>query len=112
MKKRFLSWLILLLFPFISITAQEEQPDHPLTAIDTLSTDFGLFTKDDILNITLRFDITTYRRKKPKEEYMDALLTYHLNDRDSINKKIKLKSRGEMRNGYCDFPPIRLNFTN
>jgi hypothetical protein len=41
---------------------------------------------------------------------MDALLTYHINDKDSINKEIRLKSRGEMRNGYCDFPPIRLNF--
>jgi hypothetical protein len=54
--------------------------------------------------------MTHYLRKKPKEEYMDAVLTYHISKTDSINKNVRLKSRGEMRNGYCDFPPIRLNF--
>jgi hypothetical protein len=83
---------------------------NPLEVADTLQQDFGLFTNDEILNLTLRFDITSYKRKKPKEEYMKALLTYHINDKDSINKEIKLKSRGEMRNGYCQFPPLRLNF--
>jgi hypothetical protein len=38
-------------------------------------------------------------------------LTYHINETDSINKEIRLKSRGEFRNGYCDLPPIRLNFS-
>lgn len=40
---------------------------------------------------------------------MDALLTYHINDKDSINKKIKLKSRGEFRHGYCAFPPLSIS---
>jgi len=83
---------------------------NPLDVVDTLSQDFGLFTKDDILNLSLRFDMTQYTRKKPKDEYMDAILTYHINETDSINKEIRLKSRGEMRNGYCSLPPIRLNF--
>lgn len=82
----------------------------PLDAVDTLSQNFGLFTKDDVLNLSLRFDMTQYTRKKPKDEYMDAILTYHISKTDSINKEIRLKSRGEMRNGYCSLPPIRLNF--
>jgi hypothetical protein len=99
--------LIALAFPAF---CQQDPADNPLTASDTLKTDFGLFTHNEILNLSLRFDIVEYTRSKPKEEYMKALLTYHLNEKDSINKEIKLKSRGEMRNGYCDFPPIRLNF--
>lgn len=83
---------------------------NQLDAVDTLQQDFGLFTNDEILNLSLRFDMTNYKRKKPKDEYMKAILTYHLNDKDSINKEIRLKSRGEMRNGYCDFPPVRMNF--
>jgi hypothetical protein len=49
-------------------------------------------------------------RNKPKEEYLPATLTYHINDRDSINKEIKLRSRGISRHNICNFPPISLNF--
>ena len=95
---------------FLNAYSQNDTIDSPLTVSDTLQMDFGLFTNDEILNISLRFDITQYQRKKPKEEYLDAILTYHINDHDSVNKTIRLKTRGEMRNGYCNFPPIRLNF--
>jgi hypothetical protein len=91
--------------------SQNDTIVNPLDVVDTLNNDFGLFTSDEILNLSLRFDLTNYKRKKPKEEYMNALLTYHLNEKDSINKEIRLKSRGEFRNGYCDLPPIRLNFS-
>lgn len=111
MKKTIIAHFCLAFFLVLSASAQMDSLNHPLEAVDTLHQDFGLFTNDEILNLSLRFDITSYKRKKPKEEYMDAILTYHLNDKDSINKKIRLKSRGEMRNGYCDFPPIRLNFS-
>ena len=104
--------MVLLIVVTIPAFSQQDPIDHPLTASDTLKTDFGLFTHNEILNLSLRFDLVEYTRTKPKEEYMKATLTYHLNDKDSINKEIKLKSRGEMRNGYCDFPPIRLNFKN
>jgi hypothetical protein len=100
---------ILMVLPGYS---QKDTTDSPLAASDTLLTDFGLFTNDEVLNLSLRFDIVQYTRKKPKEEYMNATLTYHLNSKDSINKEIRIKSRGEMRNGYCDFPPVRLNFKN
>lgn len=92
--------------------SQNDTIDSPFISVDTLKKDFGLFTSDEILNLSFRFDITQYRRKKPKEEYMSAVLTYHINEKDSVNKEIKLKSRGIMRNEYCDFPPIRLNFGN
>jgi len=111
MKKTVIANFCLAFFLVLSASAQTDSLNHPLEAVDTLHQDFGLFTNDEILKLSLRFDITNYKRKKPKEEYMDAILTYHLNDKDSINKKIRLKSRGEMRNGYCDFPPIRLNFS-
>jgi hypothetical protein len=111
MKKKIFSHICLTFFFVLSASAQIDTVYHPLEVVDTLQQDFGLFTNNEVLNISLRFDVTNYRRKKPKEEYMDGLLTYHISEKDSINKNIKLKSRGEMRNGYCDFPPIRLNFS-
>jgi hypothetical protein len=110
MKKFILILTVLAIFIMLPAFSQNDTIDSPLTAVDTLQQDFGLFTNNDILNLSLRFDITHYTRKKPKDEYLKAILTYHINEKDSINKEIRLKSRGEMRNGYCNFPPIRLNF--
>jgi hypothetical protein len=110
MKKTIVFQICLLCIFVLSAYSQTDTLNSPLEVVDTLSQDFGLFKNDDILNLSLRFDITNYQRRKPKEEYINAVLTYHISDKDSVNKEVKLKSRGEMRNGYCDFPPIRLNF--
>jgi hypothetical protein len=110
MKKLIFIQLILTGFLIVPVSGQNDTIVNQLDVVDTLNQDFGLFTKDDVLNLSLRFDITTYRKEKPKDEYLDAILTYHISDKDSVNKNIRLKSRGEFRNGYCDFPPIRLNF--
>jgi hypothetical protein len=112
MKKMIFISIMLSFLTVLPAYCQRDTIDSPLTAADTLKTDFGLFTRDDVLNLSLRFDVVQYTRKKPKEEYLNATLTYHINEKDSINKEIRLKSRGEMRNGYCDFPPIRMNFKN
>jgi hypothetical protein len=111
MKKFILIQSVFAILTALPAFSQNDTIVNPLDVVDTLSQDFGLFTNDEILNISLRFDLTHYKRKKPKEEYMKALLTYHINEKDSINKEIRLKSRGEFRNGYCDLPPIRLNFS-
>ena len=50
------------------------------------------------------------KRKRSDTTELDALLTYHISETDSINKNIKLRARGNMRRTYCDMPPIRLNF--
>ncbi len=111
--KREIYTLIILIISFTSpVFSQSDSIDNPNEAIDTLQQDFGLFKNDEILNITLRFDITEYQRKKSKENYLPAILTYHLSKKDSINKEIRIKSGGNMRNEYCSFPPIRLNFKN
>jgi len=110
MRKLLLIPTVIALFLALPAFSQSDTIISPLEVVDTLNQDFGLFTNDDILHLSLRFDMTQYTRKKPKDEYMDAILTYHINKTDSVNKQIRLKSRGEMRNGYCSFPPIRLNF--
>ena len=108
MKKTVYLQVLLALIIVLPAKSQNDSIDS-YSVNDTLA-DFGLFTRDDILELSLRFDITQYKRKKPKDEYLDAVLTYHISKTDSINKNIRLKSRGQFRNGYCDFPPIALNF--
>ena len=109
MRKWILIQIVIVLFRVIPASCQDDTIDSTLTATDTLFKDFGLFSNEDILKVTMRFNITTYMRKKPKDEYLPAVLTYHMSENDSINKDILLKTRGNMRYGYCDFPPIQLN---
>jgi hypothetical protein len=72
--------------------------------------EFHLFGSDEVLEVSLKFDITTLKRKKPVEEYMDAELVFHLNSRDSLVNNIRLRGRGHSRRDICILPPIRLNF--
>ena len=109
MRKSIYFQIALIAFSFLPAFSQNDSVNTDYAVVDTLS-DFGLFTNEELLELDLRFDITHYTRKKPKEEYLKAILTYHINDKDSVNREIKLKSRGEFRNGYCSFPPVVVNF--
>lgn len=70
----------------------------------------SIFENEEPLDLTLKYDITSFIRKKAKGEYLDAELYVHINDTDSISKNIRLKARGNFRRGHCFFPPIYLNF--
>ncbi|MFH0842416.1 MAG: hypothetical protein V1903_07325 [Bacteroidota bacterium] len=71
---------------------------------------FRLFEDQDMLKITLRFDLSTYTRTKPKKEYLPAIFTIHLSEIDSISRDIRMKTRGIFRNSWCIYAPIELNF--
>jgi len=109
MKISICSLIVSVALSFLPAFGQADSANTEYAVVDTLS-DFGLFTNEEIIELDLRFDITHYTRKKPKDEYLKAVLTYHINDKDSINREIRLKSRGEFRNGYCAFPPVMVNF--
>ncbi len=71
---------------------------------------FGLFNEDKPLETTLVFDLASYIRNKPKDGYLKANITFHLTGKDSVNREIRLKTRGIFRKSYCYYPPIELNF--
>jgi hypothetical protein len=101
MLQKFICLLGVVLFLYtISATAQT----------DTLENNFDLFESDDILELSLSFDIAKFLREKSKDEYLDAILAIHTNDENSFITKIRVKSCGDMRNRYCKFPPMVLNF--
>lgn len=85
-----------------SATGQTEEPGS--------KNNFRLFEDDDLLQLTLRFDLATYFRTRPKKEYLKANITFHINDTDSISRDIRLRTRGIFRNQWCKYPPIQLNF--
>jgi len=99
----------ILLFFTLSVFSQNDSIDI-YAASDTLQKDFGLFTNDEIFELSLRFDINEYTRNRTEDKYLDAILTYHINRNDSLNKEVKLRSRGVSRKKICQFPPLSLNF--
>ena len=94
----------------IPLQGQETDSLMSSAANDAPSGSFRLFEDDGIMDVTIRFDLTTYLRKKPKDDFLKAELTFHLGENDSLSRKVRLKTRGEFRNRYCGYAPIELNF--
>jgi hypothetical protein len=110
MKKVFLILSAFSVFIVLPAFSQNDSIDSRYAVVDTLQENFGLFDSDELLEISLRFDITYYKKKKSDKDYLDAILTYRTSDKDSINKSLKVRSRGVFRRTYCNFPPLMLNF--
>jgi hypothetical protein len=105
-------FLPVLLTIFLASPVVAQNVDTPVQSVisDTTYKSFKLFREDDLLEITLRFDLATYFRTRPKIDYLHAGITFHLSETDSINGDIRLRTRGVFRHSYCVFPPIELNF--
>lgn len=108
--KKLYTLIILSGILILPASGQKDTVDVTYEVKDTLNKNLRLFESDELLKLTLRFDINAYKKEKTDTVYQNAILTYHLSETDSINKEIKLRARGELRRNYCDFPPIRLNF--
>lgn len=102
----FIAFLALAVFCYNSSSAAQS-PDT-----ETTSKSFRLFEDDELLEITLEFDLSTYFRAKPKEEYLKGKITFHPDRADSITRDIRIRTRGEFRNMWCFYAPIELNFKN
>ncbi|MGE5406665.1 MAG: hypothetical protein ACM3NR_03045 [Methanosarcina sp.] len=108
MVKRLLPFLSLLI---ILLPATGQIPDSLVKdEASPKAGSFGLFENEDLLDVSLHFDLSTYFRKKPKDEYLKAVLTINPGQNDSMSRKVRLKTRGEFRNKHCLYAPIELNF--
>lgn len=92
----------------------ENLPDTSIIEQDTIEVTIkegiDFFGSDELLQITLQFDIRDFLKNKSLSEYYDANIAVKIDENDSISQDIRLKSRGKMRLAFCDFPPILLNF--
>ena len=104
-------WILVLLPGFLIRPAfsQIRNADTSYAVRDTQSVNIKLFDSDEIIDISLKFDLTSYKRNRSDQEYFDAVLTYYANSKDSVTKNIKVRARGIVRREICDFPPLMLN---
>ncbi len=111
MKKIILVLVFLSVFLIQPIFSQVDTVETKYAVTDTYNVKVTLFDTDDLFEITLKFDISAYKKAKSDTTNFDAILTYFNNEKDSVTKKIKVRARGNIRRtGICDFPPLMLNF--
>ncbi|NOR75262.1 MAG: hypothetical protein GQ525_08885 [Draconibacterium sp.] len=80
-----------------------------IDAVTDTIPNMNLFDEETPMDLTLKYDITSFIRNKVKGEYLDAELVIEYKDY-SVTKDIRLKARGNNRRDQCFFPPIYLNF--
>ena len=111
MKKEFFLLIFLVFLPGRPVFSQVDTLAKGYAIADTQNVKVTLFDTDDLFQITLKFDISYFKKKKSDVEYLDAVLTYFNNEKDSVSKNIKVRARGNIRRtDLCDFPPLMLNF--
>lgn len=112
MRKLIFFQVCLIVFIVSPVFGQNDSTRTQSALPDTSLKSFRLFEDQTPLEITLRLDLSTYFRTKPKKGYLKANITFHLSKTDSVSQDIRLKTRGEFRNSYCIYAPIELNFKN
>jgi hypothetical protein len=80
-----------------------------IDAVTDTIPNLNIFEDDVPMDLTLKYDITSFIRHKVKGEYLDAELHIKYKDYEAT-KNIRLKARGNNRREVCFFPPIYLNF--
>jgi hypothetical protein len=110
MIKKILIQVSFILFIVSPAFCTNSEPGHYSVRSDSGKKNFGLFDSDEPIEITLRFDMTSYLKKKANENSLKANITFHIGETDSLSRDIKLKTRGIFRNKYCDYSPIELIF--
>jgi hypothetical protein len=104
-------WILVFMSGFFVKPAfsQIRNADTAYAVRDTQNVNIKLFDSDEIIEISLKFDLTNYKRNRSDKEYFDAVLNYYTSSKDSVTKKIKVRARGIVRREICDFPPLMLN---
>jgi len=102
--------IFLLAAASVVFSVQGNPAEHQASKTDTAGKKLTLFGSEDILNVTLKFDLSTFLKKNLKTGSLDGEIDFILSDTDTIDRKVKIKPRGNYRFKTCGFPPIRLNF--
>ena len=111
--KFFSFWILILATAGIAKTQGVD--DEKDLAVDTSvvvsidsEEDWDLFGNQDILRLSLQFNLKEYQKYTQEPVYQDAVLTIYSGDK-SVEKTVRIKPRGQFRRKYCSFPPLKLN---
>lgn len=110
MFKRILTFFVLILLNILTLSGQNDTISKPAVKTEKSKDLFCLFGSEDLMNISIRFDLTDYLRRKDKGKSISALLTFNPGMADSVEKSISINTRGFFRLEHCYFPPMEISF--
>jgi hypothetical protein len=71
---------------------------------------FSYFDSEGVTEITLSTDMSLLVKKKSREEYQPAHISWVTESGDSVAMDVKIRARGNIRKQVCYYPPIRITF--
>jgi len=101
----FIAGLLLSLGAILEAQWDLEAPSYE----DSLEVYEDIFSLEEPLNLTLKFNIKTFRRTRTDENYHSAEMTCQLTDSFSVIHPVRVKARGIYRRDNCTMPPFWLN---
>jgi len=110
-------FIVVLLGTVFSVTHGEEPPFTPSSEPITELIDYFNFCDyeqgniNEVLRIRLEFDRRRFFRTRSRERYQPAALSFTGTNGKTVRKEVRIRTRGNFRKSYCDFPPIRISFS-
>lgn len=77
---------------------------------DTIPSIFDNLKRDTLLSLTIETDLKRFVKKKYKEEFQTAWLSYSTVEGDTIRRKVRIRARGNIRKKVCFYPPFKIKF--
>ena len=70
------------------------------------------FNINNPFEFDLIFNFKSFLKAKNSEEFIEAKIAYKNDEGTMIEKKVEIRSRGNVRKQICYLPPIRIDFTD
>ena len=108
-RHRLMTWAMVLLL--LSVVPSFGQVDTSVTVQkeeDASEEYFSLFEGEDLLEVSLYFDLTKFLKKEERDQTIDGRMILHLGETDSLERKVTVKYRGQSRYERCKYPPARI----
>lgn len=104
--------LFSLLLCCFTAAAHAFQVNKTAAQTDPIPSIFDALMRDDYLPMTIETDYRQLKKKrKSGDDYQPARLTYTNNKGEKHELNIQVKPRGKMRRQVCDFPPLKIRFS-
>jgi len=100
---------ILLVFVGFPLLSQQE---CVATYQDAEAVYGDLFSEEEPLNLTLKFDVQAYKKTRHQDVNHEAEMTIVGSDDFQGSNSVQVKARGTIRRKICNLPPISLNIGN
>lgn len=109
--------IVVLLGTIFPVTRGEILPctlcAEPLTELTDYFSfrDYDPGNLNEVFRIRLEFDRHRFLRTRSREKYQPAVLSFTGTNGETVKKEVRIRTRGNFRKSYCDFPPVRISFS-